>query len=144
MSNRSQYDAELKTLSENLTAMGRCAADAVENALEALCTADAEAAEAVVRGDAEVNRQEREIEHRCMTLLLRQQPVAGDLRRVSAALKVVTDLERIADHCSNIAGCVVQMQKSRLDIHGYLDSVRTGSEEYRQRYNFYARKYALV
>ena len=57
---------------------------------------------------------------------------------------LLTDLERIADHCSNIAGCVVQMQKSRLDIHGYLDSVRTGSEEYRQRYNFYARKYALV
>ena len=57
---------------------------------------------------------------------------------------LLTDLERIADHCSNIAGCVVQMQKSRLDLHGYLDGVRTGSEEYRQRYNFYARKYALV
>lgn len=57
---------------------------------------------------------------------------------------MLTDLERIADHCSNIAGCVVQMQKSRLDIHGYLDGVRSGSDEYRQRYDFYARKYALV
>ena len=57
---------------------------------------------------------------------------------------LLTDLERIADHCSNIAGCVVQMQKSRLDIHGYLDAVRTGSDEYRQRYDYYARKYALV
>ena len=57
---------------------------------------------------------------------------------------MLTDLERIADHCSNIAGCVVQMQKSRLDIHGYLDGIRSGSEEYRQRYDFYARKYALV
>ncbi|MGN0662664.1 MAG: phosphate signaling complex protein PhoU [Faecalibacterium sp.] len=113
MSNRSQYDAELKTLSENLTAMGRCAADAVENALEALCTADAEAAEAVVRGDAEVNRQEREIEHRCMTLLLRQQPVAGDLRRVSAALKVVTDLERIGDHAADIAEIIPHLCAAR-------------------------------
>ena len=57
---------------------------------------------------------------------------------------LLTNLERVSDHCSNIAGCVVQMQKSRLDLHGYLDGVRTGSEEYRQRYNFYARKYALV
>lgn len=57
---------------------------------------------------------------------------------------MLTDLERIADHCSNIAGCVVQMQKSRLDIHGYLDGIRSGSDEYRQRYDFYARKYALV
>ena len=57
---------------------------------------------------------------------------------------LLTDLERIADHCSNIASCVVQMQKSRLDIHGYLDAVRTGSDEYRQRYDYYARKYALV
>ena len=58
--------------------------------------------------------------------------------------KVLGKLERIADHCSNIAGCVVQMQKSRLDIHGYLDGIRSGSDEYRQRYDFYARKYALV
>ena len=57
---------------------------------------------------------------------------------------LLTDLERVADHCSNIAGCVVQMQKSRMDIHGYLDGVRSGSDEYRQRYDFYARKYALV
>ena len=57
---------------------------------------------------------------------------------------LLTDLERVADHCSNIAGCVVQMQKSRLDIHGYLDGVRSSSDEYRQRYDYYARKYALA
>ena len=59
-------------------------------------------------------------------------------------LDVLNNAERISDHCSNIAGCVVQMQKSRLDIHGYLDGVRSGSDEFRQRYDFYARKYALV
>ena len=83
--------------------MGRNSADAVENVLEALCVADADAAAAIVKGDARINNMERDIEHRCMTLLLRQQPVAGDLRRISTAMKVVTDIERIGDHAADIA-----------------------------------------
>ena len=79
------------------------AAEAVEAALEALCTADAKAAQKIVKGDSRINNMERDIEHRCMTLLLRQQPVAGDLRRISTAMKVVTDIERIGDHASDIA-----------------------------------------
>ena len=75
----------------------------MEAALEALCTADAEAAQKIVKGDSRINNMERDIEHRCMTLLLRQQPVAGDLRRISTAMKVVTDIERIGDHASDIA-----------------------------------------
>ena len=75
----------------------------MENALEALCVADADAAAAIVKGDARINNMERDIEHRCMTLLLRQQPVAGDLRRISTAMKVVTDIERIGDHAADIA-----------------------------------------
>ena len=71
--------------------------------MEALCTADAEAAAAVAQGDGRINNMERDIEHRCMTLLLRQQPVAGDLRRISTTMKVVTDVERIGDHASDIA-----------------------------------------
>ena len=64
---------------------------------------DAEAAAAVAQGDGRINNMERDIEHRCMTLLLRQQPVAGDLRRISTTMKVVTDVERIGDHASDIA-----------------------------------------
>ena len=75
----------------------------MENALEALCVADADAAAAIVKEDARINNMERDIEHRCMTLLLRQQPVAGDLRRISTAMKVVTDIERIGDHAADIA-----------------------------------------
>ena len=70
---------------------------------KALCVADADAAAAIVKGDARINNMERDIEHRCMTLLLRQQPVAGDLRRISTAMKVVTDIERIGDHAADIA-----------------------------------------
>ena len=103
MSIRKQYDTDLESLKKSLTDMGRNSADAVENVLEALCVADADAAAAIVKGDARINNMERDIEHRCMTLLLRQQPVAGDLRRISTAMKVVTDIERIGDHDADIA-----------------------------------------
>ena len=103
MSIRKQYDTDLESLKESLTEMGRNSADAVENVLEALCVADADAAATIVKGDARINNMERDIEHRCMTLLLRQQPVAGDLRRISTAMKVVTDIERIGDHAADIA-----------------------------------------
>ena len=103
MSIRKQYDTDLESLKKLLTEMGRNSADAVENVLEALCVADADAAAAIVKGDARINNMERDIEHRCMTLLLRQQPVAGDLRRISTAMKVVTDIERIGDHAADIA-----------------------------------------
>ena len=103
MSIRKQYDTDLESLKKSLTEMGRNSADAVENVLEALCIADADAAAAIVKGDARINNMERDIEHRCMTLLLRQQPVAGDLRRISTAMKVVTDIERIGDHAADIA-----------------------------------------
>ena len=56
---------------------------------------------------------------------------------------LLTDLERVADHCSNIAGCVLEMRYERLDLHGYLDTVRTGSAEYAAAYESYARKYAV-
>ena len=95
--------SDLEALKAALAEMGRSSADAVEDALEALCTADADAAAGIVKGDGRINNMERDIEHRCMTLLLRQQPVAGDLRRISTAMKVVTDMERIGDHAADIA-----------------------------------------
>ena len=103
MSIRKQYDSDLEALKTALLEMGQNAAEAVENALEALCTADTVAAQKIVQGDDRINNMERDIEHRCMTLLLRQQPVAGDLRRISTAMKVVTDIERIGDHAADIA-----------------------------------------
>ena len=88
MSIRKQYDTDLEALKAALVEMGSNSAEAVEAALEALCTADAKAAQKIVKGDSRINNMERDIEHRCMTLLLRQQPVAGDLRRISTAMKV--------------------------------------------------------
>ena len=116
MSNRTQYENDLAALKTALTEMGQSAADAVEAAMEALCTADAEVAAAVAQGDGRINNMERDIEHRCMALLLRQQPVAGDLRHISTAMKVVTDIERMGDHASDIAEIIphlVTVRKER-------------------------------
>ena len=115
MSTRTQYDADLAALKASLAKMGQLSADAVEDALESLCTADAEGAKEIIKGDSEVNRMERGIEHRCMTLLLRQQPVAGDLRRISTAIKVVTDIERMGDHAADIAEIIPHLVTVRRD-----------------------------
>ena len=113
MSIRTQYDTDLEALKAALVEMGSNSAEAVEAALEALCTADAEAAKKIVKDDSRINNMERDIEHRCMTLLLRQQPVAGDLRRISTAMKVVTDIERIGDHASDIAEIIPHLVSVR-------------------------------
>ncbi len=86
----------------------------VVNAIERTFTAfedqDYETAEEVIKGDRTVNDMERAIESRCLSLILRQQPVACDLRKVSTALKVVTDLERIGDHASDIAELILRIK----------------------------------
>ena len=115
MSIRTQYDSDLEALKAALAEMGRSSADAVEDALEALCTADADAAAGIVKDDGRINNMERDIEHRCMTLLLRQQPVAGDLRRISTAIKVVTDIERMGDHAADIAEIIPHLVTVRRD-----------------------------
>ena len=123
MSIRTQYEADLAALKGSLAKMSQLSADAVEDALEALCTADAEEAKGIIKGDTEVNRMERDIEHRCMTLLLRQQPVAGDLRKVSTALKMVTDIERIADQASDIAEITLHLHPEGARTVGVLDDL---------------------
>ena len=123
MSIRKQYDSDLESLKTALVEMGQNAAEAVENALEALCTADTAAAQKIVQGDDRINNMERDIEHRCMTLLLRQQPVASDLRKVSTALKMVTDVERIGDQASDIAELVLHLHSKSTDAVGVLEDI---------------------
>ena len=132
MSIRAQYDADLAALKTAVAEMGGCAADAVEAALEALCTADADAAAAVVKGDGRINSMQRDIEHRCMTLLLRQQPVAGDLRRISTAMKIVTDIERIGDHAADIAEIIPHLAASRkAGDPAVSDAIRMGQKAHK-------------
>ena len=132
MTIRAQYDADLAALKTAVAEMGQCAADAVEAALEALCTADADAAASVVKGDGRINSMQRDIEHRCMTLLLRQQPVAGDLRRISTAMKIVTDIERIGDHAADIAEIIPHLAASRkAGDPAVSDAIRMGQKAHK-------------
>ena len=132
MTIRAQYDADLAALKTAVAEMGGCAADAVEAALEALCTADADAAAAVIKGDGRINSMQRDIEHRCMTLLLRQQPVAGDLRRISTAMKTVTDIERIGDHAADIAEIIPHLAASRkAGDPAVSDAIRMGQKAHK-------------
>ena len=132
MTIRAQYDADLAALKTAVAEMGGCAADAVEAALEALCTADADGAASVVKGDGRINSMQRDIEHRCMTLLLRQQPVAGDLRRISTAMKIVTDIERIGDHAADIAEIIPHLAASRkAGDPAVSDAIRMGQKAHK-------------
>ena len=100
---RKTFDAELLELNESLTVMARVAQDAIDVVTESLASGDDEAAKSAVEVTRHMDEMERDIENRCLRLLLQQQPVARDLRTISAALKMVTDLQRIGDQCSNIA-----------------------------------------
>ena len=103
---RKSYDEELLQLDTLLARMGHEAGAAIESALTALRKDDIDLARSVVARDSQIDAGEHEIEHRCLQLLLRQQPVASDLRKVSTALKMVTDVERIGDHAYDIAEIV--------------------------------------
>lgn len=99
---REVYGRKLIQLSRELTAMGQLCQSAIASAAKALQTRDLALARHTVVIDEEVDHKEREIETLCLKLLLKQQPVAGDLRRISAALKMITDLERIGDQAADI------------------------------------------
>ena len=100
---RKTFDAELLELSRELTSMAATARDAIDLVTSSLSTADAAGAKATIEMTASLDQQERTIDNHCMSLLMRQQPVARDLRTISTALKMVTDLQRIGDQAANIA-----------------------------------------
>ncbi|WP_278972272.1 phosphate signaling complex protein PhoU [Mobiluncus mulieris] len=103
---RSRFDQQLMQLNEMLVQTGELCERAISQTMVALSGCSDEIACKVIRADAHIDRMERDIEHLCLKLLLQQQPVAGDLRRVSAALKMITDMERIGDQAADIAEIV--------------------------------------
>ena len=120
---RKMYDAELLQLDTMLARMGHAAGGAIESAMTALRTGDVELARSVIARDSEIDSAEHEIEHRCLTLFLRQQPVAGDLRRISAALKMITDMERIGDQADDIAEIVLYLADVPAESHVLLQKM---------------------
>lgn len=104
---RNRFDRQLLELNNELIQMGSLIEQAIEMGISALVKQDVEKAEQAIKFDVEVDEQEKTIESLCMKLLLQQQPVAKDLRLISAALKMITDMERIGDHATNIAEWVI-------------------------------------
>lgn len=100
---RKTFDAELIELNEEMTAMASAAQEAIDVVTESLTTGDEPTAQRAIQIESTLDQMERDIENHCLRLLLRQQPVARDLRTISTAMKMVTDLQRIGDQAANIA-----------------------------------------
>ena len=107
---RSRYDEELKNLHGALIDMGTMIESAISGAITALENRDIQKAKEIIAYDEEIDAQERLIEEMCMKLLLRQQPVARDLRMISTALKLITDMERIGDHAVDISELAIMLR----------------------------------
>ena len=103
---RERYEKELRKLNSLIISMGKMIEIAIESSMIALMGRDVNAAREVAKNDEAINEMEREIESLCLKLLLQQQPVAADLRYITAALKMITDMERISDHAVDIADLV--------------------------------------
>src|SRR5690554_2148580 len=114
MSARISFEAELKLLKKDLFEMARLIEKAIENIMIAFETQDEELAKEIIQGDRIVNDIERAIEARCLSLIIKQQPVAKDLRMVTTALKVVTDMERIGDHAADIGDLIIREKREHI------------------------------
>ncbi len=109
---KNRFDEQVEILNAQMIEMGAMIETTIEGACEALQTADLPRARAIIEGDSVVDRKEREIESLCLRMLLTRQPVAHDLRVVSSALKMITDMERIGDHAADISEIVTFLDYS--------------------------------
>ena len=109
---RNHFDEQLMHLNTELITMGALCEQAISEAAKYLIDNDESLKERVFETDRNIDRKERDIENLCMKLLLQQQPVAKDLRTISSALKMISDMERIGDQASDIAEIVCFVNKS--------------------------------
>jgi len=113
---RNRFDEQLFELNREIIEMGAMCEEAIASAAKALSTGDTELAARVRENGSAIDQMERDIESRCMKLLLHQQPVARDLRLISAALKMITDMERIGDQAEDIAE-IIEFLKDRKTVN---------------------------
>lgn len=107
---RKLFDEELEKLKVDLTKMGHLVEVAIENMIDAFKHQDKSLAKEIITNDRLINDMERTVESRAFNLILRQQPIATDLRNVTTALKIVTDLERIGDQAADIAEIIMNFE----------------------------------
>ena len=112
---RNRFDEQLFELNREIIEMGAMCEEAIATASKALTTGNTGLASSVTTNGSAIDQMERAIENRCMKLLLHQQPVARDLRLISAALKMITDMERIGDQAEDIAEIVLYLKGRTMD-----------------------------
>ena len=138
---RNRFDRQLEQLNNELINMGSLIEEAIEMAITALMKQDAKKAKEIVDFDEEIDEKEREIESLCLKLLLQQQPVARDLRQISAALKMITDMERIGDQASDIAEIIISENKAEAaDIPVIVKMSEAAAKMVRDSVNAYVEK----
>ena len=126
---RNKFDMQLDRMNEMLIEMGELCGKAIANATKAVEAKDLEMAKMVISEDEEIDQLEKDIERLCLKLLLQQQPVARDLRQISAALKMITDMERIGDQAADIAEILLSGQIKEMSAHGYLVDMASQTSE---------------
>ena len=120
---RNRFDEQLNVLNSEMIRMGALCEEVIALAAKALGDGDASLAKKVAPLDAEIDEKERSIETLCLRLLLQQQPVARDLRQISAALKMVTDMERIGDQAEDIAEIILFLNGRQSEHDGLLQQM---------------------
>lgn len=113
MPERYEFQRELDILHKDLTKMGAIIEKTMDDMIEALITQNIDLAQQVIDRDETIDEMELQVEKECILLIARQQPIASDLRDIAAVLKIITDLERIADHCSDIAEYTINLSKEQ-------------------------------
>lgn len=106
---RTRFDEQLKQLNNEMIQMGSLIENAIQNAVRAFFDKDTELAKKIMDNDEVIDQEQKKIENICFQLLIQRQPVARDLRTITAALKMVTDMERIGDHAADISELTVVM-----------------------------------
>ena len=109
MMTRINYNNDLQALYDAVKQMGLTIETSIDQTWKALQKLDMKTAQAIIDGDETIDQMERNIEKACLELVLTQTPVAGDWRRIASIMRMISDLERIADHCSDISEYIVQL-----------------------------------
>ena len=108
---RSKFDEQLHLLNQEMMQMGSMIEDSIQKAINALIDQNVELAKKIMDNDTQIDHEQKKIENLCFNLLMQQQPVAKDLRVISAAMKMVTDMERIGDHATDISELAIVLSK---------------------------------
>lgn len=120
---RNRFDEQLTHLNNELITMGALCEEAISGCVKYLIDKDIAMRDNTLEADKQIDQKERDIERLCMKLLMQQQPVATDLRVISSALKMISDMERIGDQASDIAEIVKHIQKSNLESNTHISDM---------------------